>query len=132
MSEPTYADMLPGVIRPDHNREPVEEQTAEIDLNSVIGVAVDHNGTRAEDRGQNVDENEEAQALIDASEPADPDSDYIGDRLDADAINTPGSIYLSPPLDAVDPPLDDPPEVEQPLPDPEAIPPMDSGLLRSA
>jgi len=117
-----------GCVLPDNNREPDDVATAWIDLNAPLGVAIDMNGTFSEERGQdNVEENEEAQALIDASEAEDPNSDYIGDRLTADAINTPSSVYLRPAMDFKDPPdLVEP----EPEPEPEPDPPLSSGLLR--
>jgi hypothetical protein len=123
------SDPLPGVTRPDHNREKTPGTTvaAEIELNSPYGVGLDFNQDEKEDRGPKTEENETAQGLIDASEPEDPNSDYIGDRLTADAINTPGSVYLSPAMD-----FKDPPDLEEPEPpaDPEPDPDFDSGILR--
>jgi hypothetical protein len=120
-----------GVVLPDNNREPDDVATAWIDLNAPLGVAIDMNGTFSEERGKdNVEANEEAQALIDASEPVDPNSDYIGDRVDANAINTPASVYLSPPLDFRDPAVEEPPVEPEPEPEPEIVPPLETGLLR--
>lgn len=116
-----------GVIHADGNREPMDVLTAAIDLNAPDGLVVDANGTKADYRGENTAHNDDAEALIEASE-ADPEADWIGDRQTADAINLPQSVYLVPALDAKDP---EDLEQSEPPPDPEPVPPLDAGLLRS-
>ena len=124
-----YGDDNPNaVVAPDHNRDPQDVVTAAIDNNADIGVVIDMNGTKADHRGYNLEENERAQGILDATQGGDPEADWIGDRLGSDATNLTRSVYLSPPLD-----FKDPPDLEQsePPPDPVVVPAPETGLLRA-
>jgi len=62
-----YGDDNPNaVVAPDHNRDPQDVVTAAIDNNADIGVVIDMNGTKADHRGDNLEENERAQGILDA------------------------------------------------------------------
>ena len=124
-----YGDDNPNaVVAPDHNRDPQDVVTAAIDNNADIGVVIDMNGTKADHRGDNLEENERAHGILDATQGCDPEADWIGDRLGSDATNLTRSVYLSPPLD-----FKDPPDLEQsePPPDPVVVPAPETGLLRA-
>jgi len=124
-----YGDDNPNaVVAPDHNRDPQDVVTAAIDNNADIGVVIDMNGTKADHRGDNLEENERAQGILDATQGGDPEADWIGDRLGSDATNLTRSVYLSPALD-----FKDPPDLEQsePPPDPVVVPAPETGLLRA-
>ena len=128
-----YGDDNPNaVVAPDHNRDPQDVVTAAIDNNAEIGVVVDMNGTKAEHRGDNVDENDAAQEALDAAlgnpSPKEGEEGEPVEEWDPNGVNNVESVYFRPPLD-----FKDPPDLEQsePPPDPVVVPEPETGLLRA-
>jgi hypothetical protein len=93
-----------GVVRPDHNIELPEDLRddlfayPQIDNNAAAGVVLDLNATPPEDRVP-----DPPPPINEIDPPPDPESQWIGDRRNSDAIDLPHSRYQSPDLSFTDP-----------------------------